>query len=658
MNSLSKISDRTIKILLYIIFAVGTIVCTMSLTLPGVLDEIGTVSNTAILAGDSWLKCVQSMGGFYYKYGQSLLYYPLYLAFRNQPFTLYPVLLSFQMLIISFTPVIAYHIARTYLKIESKLSALLISLGGTGISSIWLYSQYTRGDLILIVLPWILTLVFLKLSTLDKENNKKQRNLYSVLLAFLSVYAYMSHSRGIVLLIATVITVFFISIFIKTHIVNYLYYIPATGIFLIIDKILTHYFKAANFGPYKPHHGGFASFNFDRFMKITTQGGIVVYIKLAIGWIFNLCTSTMGLAIIGFLAVLFITLRIIFKKSNETLQEKIMAFFVLMVMLGVFFMGTLFFFPNVYNMLMGIYVDRADRVVFGRYMVSAVGPMCFIALYYLILKKNTIIQWKSKLFSLIAFAVIIGAFAKLVGPFLNHIPRTTARYFISLTALMGLNHGDTTMEFDHLDKSLVQISLISIGIFALLLVLSQFKNKKILLSVAILTFVISLVNYSVIFVNVRKGRDNYLYNTLHSVIETIHEINQKSGVSETYKGIYVTNEKYVTAYHFDKNGNPAKRTAMNAKHYQLALPMFDLSKLEYIMDEKQTEFFVIAKKGTEMEAIAYLERTMKDYNSHYYKIADFDYENAVRDVVFVRGDNLAKQIEKAGYHLTPFDVSE
>ena len=272
MKALSKLSDKNIKILLYVVFAIGSVLCAINLCVPGVLDEVGTLANTAFMAGDDWSKCVQSMGGFYYKYGQSVLYYPFYLLLRRQPYVMYPVLVSFQMLILSLTPVIAYHISRKYLKVESKLTALLISVAGTGISSIWLYAEYTRGDLMLIFLPWPLALILLKLSTLNKEDNKTQRNLLSILLAFVAVYAYSAHSRGIVLVIATALTVIFASLFLKKHLVNYLYYIPASAVFLAIDKVLSGIFKKGVFGQYQPKHANADSFDYETFMKIFTKG--------------------------------------------------------------------------------------------------------------------------------------------------------------------------------------------------------------------------------------------------------------------------------------------------------------------------------------------------------------------------------------------------
>ena len=114
--SLANISDRKIKILIYFIFAITTVVLGTKLSLPYVLDEVGTVANTAFMAGDDWSLCVQTMGGFYYKYGFSALYLPLYLIFKSNPVLMYKSMISLNMLIISFIPVNSYHICRNYLK--------------------------------------------------------------------------------------------------------------------------------------------------------------------------------------------------------------------------------------------------------------------------------------------------------------------------------------------------------------------------------------------------------------------------------------------------------------------------------------------------------------------------------------------------------------
>ena len=61
---LKNMSDRDVKILIYAVFAITTVFFASTLSLPYVLDETGTVANTAFMAGDDWSFCVQTMGVF------------------------------------------------------------------------------------------------------------------------------------------------------------------------------------------------------------------------------------------------------------------------------------------------------------------------------------------------------------------------------------------------------------------------------------------------------------------------------------------------------------------------------------------------------------------------------------------------------------------
>jgi hypothetical protein len=512
----------------------------------------------------------------------------------------------------------------------------------------------------LIFLPWVLSLLFLKLSTLEDETDSKQRKIYSVLLSLVSVYAYMAHSRGIVLVIATVMTVFFISVFVKKHIVNYWFYIPSTALFLLIDKMLTRYFKHATFANYEPRHGGFDSFDVDTFVNIFTFKGFLIYGKLATGWIFNLCASTMGLVILGFAATLYLTLRLIFKKKQKnefSTQATILSVFALVVLLGVFFMGSLFFYPSVYNLFYGIKVTRADRAVFGRYTVSAVGPICFLALYFLIEKKDTLIRWKTKILSILFFITIIVGFKFFVGPSLDDVGRTNARYFLSLTAFLKIEDGHTSASFPDLNDTLVFTAIVSLCIFLVILALSCAKKKKLLLTIAGIVFTISVVNYTYVFSNVRIAHDRYIYGSVNEVVTQISDINHKAHVSTKYNGVYVASEGSVKYYQIDSNGKPFKNTSKDVKHYQLLLPRFDFSRLPFLQDTKdQKEFFIICRRSAIHNAANYVKEQYPD--AEFYTIDNFDYKNAARDVVFIQGKNLAKEVEAAGFSVTPFNYKK
>ena len=662
MKVLSKFSDRSIKIFLYLFFALGTLISSINLCVPGVLDEVGTIANTAFLAGDDWSKCVQSMGGFYYKYGLSILLYPLYLIFQDSPYVLYPVFVAFQMLILSFIPVIAYHIARKYFKVESKLTALFLSLAGTGISSIWLYAEYTRGDVVLIFVPWLVMWILLKLSTLD-DTQKKEKKLFSVLLAFTAVYAYAAHSRGIVTVLAATFTLIFISLFAKRHLVNYLWYFPSLGLFMVIDKIISSLIEKGVFGKYEPKHSTLDSFNISIFMKLFSKNGIIIYTKTMIGWFLNLEASTLGLIIVGLIATVFITLRLIRKKSTFTVQEDTGSFFILMLFLGSFFMGSLFFFPYAYELFMGITVSRADRIVFGRYTVSTVGPMCFYTLYILVAKKDEIIRWKSRIFSIVSFAAIIAFFGKWVGPFLDNVEMTDSRYFLSLTTFLKINNAETTASFPELNRTLVMTALIAFAIFVVIMILSGINQRSTLLGICALTFIVSLVNYYVVFVNVRNVRDDSYYAKNHTVIEFINELNEKTDISKDYPCIYIAQEKRGTvngeridSYYVGDETHPFT-IANNPKHYQFSLTEFDLSHLKYILDDSnQSAYLVIVHRSAIQKSIDWINTLSADRNlptdDVYYTFDTFDYENAPRDVVYVKGTKLKQYLESKGCKLT------
>ncbi len=131
--------------------------------------------------------CVQTMGGFYYKYAFSALYYPIYIAFRSNPVYMYKAMISFNMLIMSFIPVISYHILQKAFKNRIKKYRALLNIRTCS----WYFLQFGYMqcmpvcDVMLIFLPWPILLVILELSS---TTSKTVRNVLSAVLAFVTVY--------------------------------------------------------------------------------------------------------------------------------------------------------------------------------------------------------------------------------------------------------------------------------------------------------------------------------------------------------------------------------------------------------------------------------------------------------------------------------------
>lgn len=630
LKNLCKPSDTKIKLLLYIIFAAISVYYGIHLSIPLVLDEVGTVANTAFLAGDDWSLCVQSMGGFYYKYGVSALYLPIYLIFRNNPFMMYKTIMALHMLIISFIPVIAYHICRKHLKIESWKKALLLAVASGGISSLWLYSLYARSDMMLIFLPWLIVLILLELSTCTKTENKIKRNVLSLILAIVSVYAYMSHSRGIVLIIATFMTLLFMSIVYRKHIASYIVYLPTTAVMLVIDKMLSSYIKNGVYGEYGTRHASMESFDFDAFMKIFTPQGFIIELKLCIGWLFNLFASSMGLVIIGtFATVIIIFVNI--KKRQGTDQENIFAVFSLLCLLGTFAMGALFFFPHIYDLMIGVELNRADRMIYGRYTVGAVAPICLMALYALVYKNNLIIKWKSKILALVTYIAVFALFITKVSPSLTNVPKTNARYFLSLTGFLKIVKGKTNAAFPDLTDALFKAGIAALIAFVIILVLTSIKKKEVIYSACILTFALSVINFNHVFGYVRNGRDDVAVKKSKNVINYFNDLKGLDEISEQYHTVFFARNAYLL------------------KSYQFGLPGFDVSSYKYIKDSKNDSFFVICKKTLINEAI---DECAKIYgNDNYFTLDDFNYKKAKRDVIIIKGDDLANSLREKGYSL-------
>lgn len=71
--------------------------------------------------------------------------------------------------------------------------------------SVLLNSKVAWGETFLLIIPWLIVLLYLKV--MDKSISNCKKWIYSSLLAVLQVYAYMVHTRGLVISIAIIIKV-------------------------------------------------------------------------------------------------------------------------------------------------------------------------------------------------------------------------------------------------------------------------------------------------------------------------------------------------------------------------------------------------------------------------------------------------------------------
>ena len=79
---------------------------------------------------------------------------------------------------------------------------------------------------------------------------------------------------------------------------------------------------------------------------------------------------------------------------------------------GNFCAGALFFFPSAYELFTGVELKRADRIVFGRYTVGAVGLIVLIALYSLVIKKELLLSGRLKFLAVVSYVLVFVYFYK------------------------------------------------------------------------------------------------------------------------------------------------------------------------------------------------------------------------------------------------------
>ncbi len=640
--------DRIINVLLYAVTL--ALLGTMALKLhnPPVLDEVGTMANTAFLAGYDWTECVASMGNHYYKLGMPLLYYP---AFRliTDPFVLYRVCIFINTVLISFVPVFAYTITRKHLLPTAKIATgtvltdrvipALLALAVGLIPSVNLHSFYAKSDPMLIFLAWPISLCIFEGLDAVRNDQKKKNWIISILAGFLSVYAYFSHTRGIVVIIALVMTNACMHLFTRKKPFAWIPYIASTGVFMVLERVVSNYIKR-NVLIYGTKHGTLDSAGLGELKNLASRSGILSMVKLLIGWFYNVFVASYGMIIVG----LFVTLYLIFKTfaykkaygTREAIPYKETAFaaFSFLNFCGSFAMGALFFFRPVHQFFLSEDGGRADRVVFGRYTVCTVGPVVLIALFCLIYR-NDLLGIKTKIVSVCCYIIIFVLFVFYVSPWLDG-HSANSRYFISLCTFMKYPYeGGTSAVIENMCTALRYAGELAFGIFAAVLLLSmkvgdkgselyaKIRNPLMLGVVAVYSLIIILVN----FTDARLARDTFLYNRVSKTSSVLNEIADNTDIEEKYPYVLI----------IDAN--------LNIKHHQAASIAYNFGTYKTRIADMDN-MFIVAKKG----------RFLKRYcDDDYYLFDGFDYGKSAKDIVYVKGDELAAELEAAGYSLTKYD---
>lgn len=622
MGSQQKvITDVGVKRILWCITFVFIAALGIQMNVTAVVDEPGTIANTALLAGDNWHTCIQGIGGFYYKYGTALFYYPIYLLFQDA-FIFYKAVMLLHSAMLAFIPVIAYDVLRRYLKADSMMLSALISLTMGVFPSTILYSLYARADAMLIFLPWLICFLLLEAYSSYNQNKKMRGMLFTVLLTVTAFYGYACHTRGIVFVIAVFLTVFAGALFCRVKIVNWPVYLLINVLLYFGDKQISRYFKANIWYNINNMHASAESFKFEKLWGIVnTSFGFKSFVKLVIGWAYNIMTSTYGLILLGSLFCILVICSSFRRKDRErfTTEERIVAVFGFLNFVGTYLLGCLFFYISASRVFKGGLVKRLDRLIYGRYIACALGIVVLCALYVLFFKP-ALFKWKSRV---VCILVHIGILAVFFGVIVKYVLNgsVATRYCMELTTFLHYPvWGDTTGRFKQLLPALFAAALLGLLVSCFIYAFSscQQKTKRALCaSLMLITGILCVVN----FYKVRLGKDEFLENRLADAKEYVNEL--REDLQEEYPVVCIDD------------------SAVAIGSWQLPLRQCTLVTAGDSLARQTDNMILIAKSGN-------ISEHLNENDIYYFENYNYNLEN---DVPYVKGEQLKDKLTEMGYNL-------
>ncbi len=198
----AQFGDNGIMFILYAFSLIVNCLLTWSMELPAIHpDEITTIGTAAYLAGKDWTPLLGKIGGGG-GYLQAVLYVPIFSLFNN-PYAIYKAMLVVNSLLVSFIPLIVYHLAAKLGIVRVRYKLMIAFSCGLYISYI-AGSKFAWNEPITALLCWIMVLCVF--NAWDKKN-KSTRFTMSIVLGFLCAAAYASSAQLIGLTLAILVTV-------------------------------------------------------------------------------------------------------------------------------------------------------------------------------------------------------------------------------------------------------------------------------------------------------------------------------------------------------------------------------------------------------------------------------------------------------------------
>ena len=297
--------DRGVMMVIFMVSVTVHSLLAMPMELPAVNpDEIGVASIAAFYSGRDW-SALMGQVSYYYGYVQAIFYAPLFL-FINNSYVLYKACLIMNGVLMSFIPVIAYHIS-TKLAVPKVWQRLAIALCCGAYITYIAHSKFIWNEAICSLLPWVLMWIMFMSMDCQKDG---PRVIWSAAAGVLCAVCYGAHSRLLAVVIAFIMTVLIVRIFMRRRI----FVLPVFLLSALLGFVGEHFCKKniqqlvwngkASGNTFESEAG--------RVLGLFEEGGFGRFMSTLFGHIYTFMTSTVGLgavACVVFFLLIFVRIR-------------------------------------------------------------------------------------------------------------------------------------------------------------------------------------------------------------------------------------------------------------------------------------------------------------------------------------------------------------
>ncbi|MGN0687124.1 MAG: hypothetical protein ACI4KA_03340 [Oscillospiraceae bacterium] len=384
----SAFGDRGIMFLLFAFSVVIHALLSLNMQLPAVNpDEIGVASIAAFYSGRDWSQLMSSVG-YYYGYVQALFYAPLVVVFKS-PYALYKAMLVVNGVIISFIPMIAYHLAFK-LGITKVWHKSVVALCSGFYITYIAHTKFIWNEAICSLLPW--ALIWCIYMAWDRKN-KYSKFTFSMLAGFTCALCFAAHSRLIAVVAALVVTLLIARFVFKEKILNLPTFFITAAVSFLTEYFCRRMIQIVVWDD--AARGNTLNVGVERIIGLFSKDGIKQFGATFFGHLYTFCTSTLGLGALALVCFCVMCVRRIIEhrqeaasdgdeNSSEGTNHRYSLRFTVFGIYAFFAVGGTLLLSVLYKFNSAQYGELKDLIVFGRYTDSVAPLAVFLALVFLL----------------------------------------------------------------------------------------------------------------------------------------------------------------------------------------------------------------------------------------------------------------------------------